>query len=228
MSERYPVNISYIFGKVQGMFQASFKRSLTGVAASALIALSISAQVSSPAFAQRSPQAMAQFLSNPGDLLAKSPNGGAELVSSVRDLVSGDSATLQPIINLIANANKEQKAAIGAGLAQAAKIVVRTNPGLATEIQQAILNTKDQDVVLAFAAGAGDRPIGAGGGGGGGGAGGGQTNPLQFGSGGTGGAQQIGGNGTNTNPFTYTSGVTGLGNTFTNNTSGTVSSSVSP
>ncbi|WP_049820000.1 hypothetical protein [Bradyrhizobium japonicum] len=210
------------------MFQTTFKRSLTGIAASALIALSVSAQVTPSAFAQRSPQATAQFLSNPGDLLAKSPNGGAELVGSVRDLVSGDAATLQPIINLIANANKDQKAAIGAGLAQAAKIVVRTNPAFATEIQQAILNTKDQDVVLAFAAGAGDRPIGAAGGAGGGGAGGGQTNPLQFGAGSGGGAEKIGGNGTNTNPFSYTSGVSGLGNTFTNNTSGTVSSSVSP
>ncbi|MHC2253915.1 hypothetical protein [Bradyrhizobium embrapense] len=209
------------------MFQIAFKQQITGVAASAILALCVAAQAPTPASAQRSPQATAQFLSNPAELLAKNPSGGAELVSSVRDLVSGDPATLQPIINLIANANKDQKAAIGAGLAQAAKVIVRTNPGLATEIQQAILNTKDQDVVLAFAAGAGDRPIGAaGGGGGGGGAGGGQTNPLQFGGGGGGGPQPIGGSGTNTPLFSYTSSVTGLGSTFSN--SGVVSSSVSP
>ena len=209
------------------MFRIAFKQQITGVAALAILAMCVATQVPTPASAQRSPQATAQFLSNPAELLGKNPTGGAELVSAVRDLVSGDPATLQPIINLIANANKDQKAAIGAGLAQAAKVIVRSNPGLATEIQQAILNTKDQDVVRAFAAGAGDRPIGAGGGGGGGGgAGGGQTNPLQFGGGGGGGPQQIGGNGTNTPMFSYTSNVTGLGNTFTN--SGTVSSSVSP
>jgi|GEM_PF-3111064 hypothetical protein len=229
MSARQTINIPLIFsGKVHGMFNSGFPWKLASVAASVLVAASFTFQSCTPALAQRPPQAVPQFLSNPSELLTKSPDGGAELVGAVRDLVASDPATLQPILNLLANANKDQKAAIGAGLAQAAKIVVRTNPGLATEIQQAILNTKDQDVVLAFAAGAGDRPIGAaGGGGGGGGASGGQTNPLQFGPGGTGGAQSIGGNGTNTPFFSYTSSVSGLGATTTG-TTGAVSASVSP
>jgi hypothetical protein len=186
--------------------------------------------VSVPADAQRvgaSPQAVSAFFSNPSELLTKSPNGGPELVNNVRDLVTADPATLQPILNLLAKATKEQKTAIGAALAQAAKIVVRTNPALATEIQQAILNTKDQDVVLAFAAGSGDRPIGAAGAGAGGGVGG-QTNPLNFANGG-GGPQNIGNPGTNTPFFSYTSSVGGLAsNTTTTGTSGTVTTISSP
>ena len=194
------------------------------------VAISFGALMSVPAMAQRvgaSPQAVTTFLSNPSDLMTRSPNGGAEMVSAIRDLVTADPATLQPVLNLLANATKEQKTAIGSALAQAAKIVVRTNPALATEIQQAILNTRDQDVVLAFAAGAGDVPIGAGGGAGagGGGASGGQTNPLQFGSGG-GTAQTIGQGGTNTPNFSYTSSVAGLGNTPTANSA--ISAAVSP
>jgi hypothetical protein len=132
-------------------------------------------------------------------------------------------------LNQLANANKDQKSAIGAGLAQAAKIVVRTNPGFATEIQQAILNTKDQDVVLAFAAGAGDRPIGAAGGGAGaGGASGGQTSPLSFFAGGAGGPAGIGGPATNTPFFSYTSSVVPATNNSTLATNNTLTTSVSP
>lgn len=195
------------------------------------IALCLTALTSVPALAQRggaSPQTVSAFLSNPADLLAKSPDGGPELVTSVRDLVQADPATLQPIVNLLAKASKGQKSSIGAALAQAAKIVVRSNPAFAAQIQQAILETKDEDVVLAFAAASGDRPIGAGAGGGagGGGASGGQVNPLPGGPTGTGGPQQIGGPGVNTPNFSYTSSVAGLAPT--NTTTTTISSSVSP
>lgn len=186
--------------------------------ASFAAAICLAAFTSSPAAAQRMgapPQTVSLFLNNPSELLTKHPTGGVEMIVSVRDLVTADPATLQPIINQIANANKDQKIAIGTALAQAAKIVVRTNPAFATEIQQAILDYKDQEVMLAFAAGSGDRPIGAGGGGGGGV--GGQTNPLTFGGSG-GGLQNIGQNGTATPFFSYTSGVAGLGAIAGNNT----------
>jgi hypothetical protein len=112
------------------------------------------------ALAQSKSGAVAQFLISPSELLARSPNGGPSFVAAVRDLVAINPATLQPVLNLLPNASRNQKSAIGAGLAQAARRVVRTNPGLAAEIQKAILNTRDQEVVLAFAAGSGDRPSG--------------------------------------------------------------------
>jgi hypothetical protein len=213
--------------RVENFHVSVVKRGLFLAAAFACIVTVATA----PALAQRQTpqQAVTQFLNNPSELLGKAPNGGPELVSAVRDLVTTDPATLQLILNQLANANKDQKSAIGAGLAQAAKIVVRTNPGFANEIQQAILNTKDQDVVLAFAAGAGDRPIGAAGGGGApGGASGGQTSPLSFFAGGAGGPAGIGGPATNTPFFSYTSSVVPATNNSTLATNNTLTTSVSP
>ena len=211
-------------------FKSSFSMSGKGaVLATAIFLASVSVQ---PSFAQRSGTSQAQvssFLSNPGELLGRSPNGGADFVSGVRDLVTADPATLQPILQLLANANKSQRSAIGAALAQAAKIVVRTNPGLAAEIQKAVLETKDEEVVLAFAAGSGDRPIGAtgGGGAGAGGASGGPTGTIGAAGGGGGPAEGIGGNGVNTPNFSYTSNVGGLTST-PNTTTTTITSAVSP
>jgi len=160
--------------------------------------------------------AAAAFLANPGQVLQQNPTGGQQLVSRIRDLAVADPATLQSILQLLATANKDQKVAIGAGLAQAAKIVVRTNQAYATQIQQAILDTKDQDVVLAYAAAAGDTATGAAGGAGaaGGGAVGGQTNSISTGGTGGGTAQSIGGGGVQTGSFSMTSSVGGTGSSL--------------
>lgn len=125
-----------------------------------VLAIGFASSASTLALAQSTSEAATQFMNHPSELLAKSPNGGPGFVAAVRNLVAVNPATLRPVLNLLANANRNQKSAIGAGLAQAARLVVKTNPGLAAEIQKAILNTRDQDVVLAFAAGSGDRPIG--------------------------------------------------------------------
>jgi hypothetical protein len=136
----------------------SHKRS---AAVAALFMLTIGVTTTSPpSLAQSTSEAVTQFLKHPSELLAKSPNGGPGIVAAVRDLVAVNPATLQPVLNLLVNANRNQKSAIGAGLAQAARLVVKADPGLAAAIQKAILNTRDQDVVLAFAAGSGERPIG--------------------------------------------------------------------
>jgi hypothetical protein len=137
----------------------SHKRS-SALASVFVLAIGLTAAASTSALAQSIPVAVAPFLISPSELLAKSPNGGPGFVAAVRDLVAINPATLQPVLNLLPNASRNQKSAIGAGLAQAARRVVKTNPGFAAEIQKAILNTRDQDVVLAFAAGSGDRPSG--------------------------------------------------------------------
>jgi hypothetical protein len=124
---------------------------------------------------------VSDFLANPGRLLQLYPNGGPGMIAEVRDLAVSDRATLQPILNLLANADKYQKIAFGRGLADAARILVRSGQqAYATEIQEAILKTKDQDVVLAFTIASGNRELGTtgGGAGGGGGASGGQTNAF--------------------------------------------------
>jgi hypothetical protein len=155
-----------------------------------------------------SAQTVSAFLSNPAQML-QDPDGGARMIGQIRDLAASDPATLDPIIGLLANANKGQKTAIGSGLAQAARICVRTDQLYAGRIQDAVAQTKDQDVILAYAAITGEQPTAAVGGGAGGGAVGGQTNPLNFAPIGSGAATPIGGPGTPTLPFAVNSSVSG-------------------
>jgi hypothetical protein len=177
---------------------------------------------------QLSSQALAEFTRNPSTILSQNPAGGGQMISRIRDLLASDPATLSVILSLVPNANADQKAAIAAGLAQAAKLYARpgVDPAFAAAIQQAVANTQDQTLILAYAAAAGDQPIGAVGGGGvsGGGVGG-QTNGLggSGGSGGNGGAEGIGGGaGSSTGQFSL-SGSNGTGSTITNNSSTFVS-----
>jgi hypothetical protein len=171
-------------------------------------------------------QIVRNFLQDTAQLLRQNPVGGGNMVAQIRDLAVADPTTLQPILNMLANATKEQKSAIGSGLAQAARIVVRTNQAYATEIQESIAKTKDQDVVLAYAATAGDQPIGAvGGAAAGGGASGGQTAALNGGFRGGGGLENIGSGGVNTGQFSISSSVSGISGT-TGNT--VTSAAVSP
>ncbi|WP_445216154.1 hypothetical protein ACKWRH_28065 [Bradyrhizobium sp. Pa8] len=171
------------------------------------------------------------FQSNPGGVLERNKDGGAILLTLIRNLAVDDPATLSSILTLLSTANKDQKLAIGAGLAQAAKIVVVSNPTYASEIQQAIARTKDQDVVLAFAAASGDQPTGetgAGGGAGGdaGGGSGGQTGSTNR-SFGTPSVQSIGQGGVTTGNFSISSAVSSASAPSSNTTS-RISNSVSP
>jgi hypothetical protein len=125
-----------------------------------------------------------QFLAHPGQVLQQNPDGGAAMISALRDLVASSPATLAPVIALLANANPAQATAIGTALGLAAQMCVRTDQAYATQIQQALAATNNQPAILAMAAVLGDKPIGALGGGGGGGspgAGGGQINPIPSG-----------------------------------------------
>lgn len=177
-------------------------------------------------------QAVANFKANPGQLLTQNPNGGAELVSRTREIAVSDPTALDQIIALLANASKDQKVAIAAGLAQAARVVVRSNQPYATRIQQAIADTKDLDVVAAYAAASGDVAIAGTGAGGAGSAGasGGQTTGLG-GTGGAGGSVEgINGSSTNTGAFSFTSSVSGNGSSSgaITTTTTTTTTTVSP
>ena len=206
-----------------------FINSITRLAGAALLATSLSAL---PALAQNQTAAppyqaptvgVQSFMSDPGALLRGQNNSGPALISQIRDLAVASQTTpmLDQIIKLLAtpNISTEQKHNIVSGLAQAAKIIVKTNPTFATQIQLAVADTKDQDLVLAYSTAAGENPIGATGGGGGasGGASGGQTSSLGGAPTGTGPAQDIPGGSTATSPFSYTSAVSG-GSSTTNGT----------
>ena len=161
-----------------------------------------------------------------GQLLTQFANGGPEMISRVRELAA-DPANLSALIGLLANANMAQKSALGAGLAQAARIALRNNQPYSFQIQQAVAETRDNDVQTAFAAVLGDQQIGAGGGGGGGGGGavGGQTNPLGNGLP-TGPGLGFGGGSVLNGAFSYTGSASGAngpsaGSSTTNTTNST-------
>jgi hypothetical protein len=103
-------------------------------------------------------QVITNFLANPPQLLQKTPNGGSELTSQIRDLVSSDPMTLQQVVGLIAAANKDQLDAIGRGLAQAALVCIRVDQSFATEIQYAAAATGNDALIVAFMAATGDQP----------------------------------------------------------------------
>ena len=174
------------------------------------------------ASAQQAQQNIAQqFLQNPKQTLEQYPSGGPAMTSLVRELAIADPKTLEVILGLLPNANKDQKTAIGSGLGQAAKVIVRTNQAFATQILQAIAETKDQDVFLAYSGVSPDQGTAAAGGGGAGAGGGvgGQTNGLAGATTSTGGAQGIGGGSDPTSGFTYSPS--------TNSGQSTISSTVS-
>jgi hypothetical protein len=202
---------------------------------------------------QLPPQAVADFLANPAALLAQYPNGGPQLISRIRDLVASDPGsppgTDNSVVNalgaLFANASPEQKANIGAGMGQAAKIcvgVAQTLPSGSPQ-QQAYLNyinaiaaaaNGDNAVRVAYTAVAGDVALGgtgggAGGGGGGGGGGPGGGTGGTFSSFGTNGGTTTGGGGGTSSPTSssFTGGGAGGGGSASITTTTTASGPVS-
>jgi hypothetical protein len=213
------------------MVRSLYVRSM-GLAAivAAVLAWSGVAEAACYAGAQQlRPQQIADFNGNPGQLLSQNPEGGGEMVSKVRDLAASDPATLSGIMGLLAKSNTDQKRAIGSGLAQAARVCVSSDQDYANKIQQAIADSKDQDLVVAYAAASGNLPIGAGGGGAGSSGSSGGATGVGTGIGaGAGIAEGIGGNGVNTPVFGITSSISSATNPNNNNGSTTISTSVSP
>jgi hypothetical protein len=121
-----------------------------------------------------SPDEVASFLGNPPALLSTYPTGGLPLATRARALAGSNINSVDALISLAATGNKDQKAAIGAGLARAARACVASNPQYAAEIQQKVAASNLADVVTAFLAASNDVQTAAlgGAGGAGGGAGG--------------------------------------------------------
>lgn len=182
--------------------------------------------------AQLTPQQVSQFLANPTAILTANPNGGAELVSTIRDLILSDSTTLSVVINLLANANSDQQAAIGTGLGEAAQALVRTNPDLANQIQSALAASGVQVAIASYAVTTGNVQIGSTGGGGGGGSGPTGNGPPEGGGGGGGssGSGSTGGGSSSGGSLTGggSAGGGGGGGSTSGSGSTTTSSSVSP
>jgi hypothetical protein len=148
------------------------------------VVFSLVALVVSPVRAQNAPGgnqsppsshsaiSVADFVANPGALLALYPLGGGSMVSDVRDLVTADMQTVDPLLSLVATANSEQKNALGTGLGLAALDLARSNPQAASVIQNALVRLNDPTLLAAYAAVTGNQRLAAAGPGGGAGGGG--------------------------------------------------------
>jgi len=137
-----------------------------------------------PSFAKLPDSAIAQFKANPQALLTTYASAGLPLSTEVRSLVLTDPSLVDVLITVAKSANDAQKAAIGAGLAEATHIIVATDPKLAAQIQIAVAQSGLEPLITAYIAGsnatvtAAIGGAGGDGGGGGGGAIGGVGGPL--------------------------------------------------
>ncbi|MBW8300227.1 MAG: hypothetical protein K0M60_11560 [Hydrogenophaga sp.] len=95
---------------------------------------------------------IAAFLATPASLLTENPNGGLPLSSRVRALAGSSSGTIDAILALIPGANADQKAAIGSGLARAARACAASNPEYAALIQEKVAGVNSPELVTAFLA----------------------------------------------------------------------------
>jgi hypothetical protein len=130
-----------------------------------------------PSFAKLSDAAIAQFKANPQGLLTTYASAGLPLSTEVRSLVLTDPSLVEALITVAKGANDAQKSAIGAGLAEAASIIVATDPKRAAQIQVAVAQSGLEQLITAYIAVSSPTVTAATGGGGGdaGGGGGGPT-----------------------------------------------------
>jgi hypothetical protein len=175
-----------------------------------------------PSFAKLSDSAIAQFKANPQALLTTYASAGLPLSTEVRSLVLTDPSLVDALITVAKGANDAQKAAIGAGLAEAARVIVATDPKLAAQIQVAVAQSGLEPLITAYIAGSNATVTAATGGGGGdaGGGGGGPTGGVGSFTGSNTGANPGGGSfgAVNTaSPFGSVGGASGGGLTSSTN-----------
>jgi hypothetical protein len=141
-----------------------------------------------------SPADIGAFVAQPATLLADYPTGGLPLSGRVRGLAGTSADTLAPLVSLLGNANPSQIAAIGAGLARAARACAPINPEYAAQIQEAVAGAGSPIFEAAFLGASADTQTAALGAAGA--AGGGAPGAGAIGGAGAGGATGAGVNGT--------------------------------
>jgi hypothetical protein len=171
-----------------------------------------------PSFAKLPDAAIAQFKSDPQELLRTYSSAGLLLSTEVRSLVLTDPGLVPLLLGVAKQGNDAQKAAIGAGMAEAARVLAAANPQLAAQIQLAVAQSDLGALITAFIAGSNATRTAAtaGGGGGGGGGGSGSGGGDGGGSGGAvGGATGgVGGSNQGSNPGGVSFGVANGASSF--------------
>jgi len=99
-----------------------------------------------------------QFLSNPEALLDQFKDGQGSLASEIRDMLTARPETVEGIVSLAKASSVDQSRAIGAGLGTAASVCVLSQPGVAQQIQEAVLKTENAALIQSFQSITGDIP----------------------------------------------------------------------
>lgn len=154
-----------------------------------------------------------EFLANPAQVMAQYPNGGAELISLIRDVAISHPEALATITSLLSSGTVDQQAAVGSGLGQAYNIVLNTDQAYAAQIAAAVGGSNSDSAKTAYSGATGNVSIastggGAAGGGGGGGGSGGTA-------GGSGSGTPTGGSNSGSGGTTGQNSTQNSGNTFT-------------
>ncbi len=166
------------------------------------------------ATAQTTPtSAVNQFLANPAQVMAQYPNGGAELISLIRDVAVSHPEALATLTSLLSAGNVAQQGAVGSGLGQAYNIVLNTNQAYAAQIAAAVGASGSDSAKIAFSGSTGNVSTAAVGGGGGAGGGGGGSGGPAGGSGFSG--PPSGGSNSGSGGTTGQGSTQNSGNTFT-------------
>jgi hypothetical protein len=97
-----------------------------------------------------SPGDVSAFVAEPASLLTDYPAGGLPMSGRVRGLAGTSADTLAPLVSLLGNANPSQIAAIGAGLARAARACAPINPEYAAQIQETVAGAGNSVFEAAF------------------------------------------------------------------------------
>ncbi|MDI1346751.1 MAG: hypothetical protein PSV22_22045, partial [Pseudolabrys sp.] len=91
-----------------------------------------------------------EFLANPTQVMAQYPNGGAELISLIRDVATSHPEALATITSLLASGNADQQSAVGSGLGQAYKIVLNSDQAYAAQIAAAVGGSNSDNAKTAY------------------------------------------------------------------------------
>lgn len=102
--------------------------------------------------ARLSDRDISAFLGNPNALLVENPDGGLPMSSRVRSLSGSSADAVRALIGLVPSATIEQRAAIGSGLARAARACARPSPLYAAFIQEQVASIDSAEVITAFLA----------------------------------------------------------------------------
>jgi|GEM_PF-1887165 len=103
-----------------------------------------------------SPEFVNQFKSNPGQLIPSPDTDARSVEATARDLAGTDPALAQALVQVARSARPRFKAAIAAGLAQAALACMNIDQQAALQIQQSVAAFPDGQFQALFAAVVGD------------------------------------------------------------------------